>query len=99
MNTATNTAEKRLTSYRITPLTIDRLKTLARQEKVSVNTLVDRTLTELVSDIRSEEEMRQARLETEKFISDFAGAWAGPEYDGITEEIQKTRTIRKAVEL
>ena len=82
MYSTATTSEKRLTSYRITPLTVDRLKTLAKQENISVNTLVDRTLTELVKDTKSEEELLQARAETENFISEFAGAWSGPEYDG-----------------
>lgn len=91
--------EKKLAAYRISPLTLERLKAKAKRDSVSVNTLVENALTELVKDVRSEAELEEERKATARFIDEFAGIWSGPEYDGIKEEIYATRTIKSPVEL
>jgi len=97
-STSVNT-EKKLAAYRISSITIERLKTKARMENISVNTLVDNTLADLVKDIKSDFEIEESKKATEKFINEFAGLWSGPNYEGIEKDIFATRTIRKVVEL
>lgn len=44
--------------------------------------------------IMNEDELEDARKETEEFISNFAGAWSGQEYEDIEAEIMETRTTK-----
>jgi len=99
MYNTVSAGEKKLTAYRISPLTIERLKAKAKSEKVSVNTLVENALSDLVKDVRSEAELEEERKATARFIGEFAGMWSGPEYEKIEEEIYSTRTIKDSVEL
>ena len=99
MYNTTNTNVKKLTAFRIDELTTARLKTKARMENISVNALVNRVLTELVKDVKSDDEIAAAKKETEEFITNFSGAWSGPEYEDIEANIMETRTTREPVEL
>jgi len=92
-------AEKKLTAYRISPLTLERLKVKAKSENLSVNTLVENALADLVKDVRSEAELEEERKATARFIGEFAGMWSSPEYENIEEEIYSTRTVKAPVEL
>lgn len=97
-NTVAST-EKKLAAYRISPLTIERLRAKAKSDNVSVNALVERVLTDFVKDVRSEAELEEERKATSRFIGEFAGIWSGQEYEKIEEEIYSTRTIKAHVEL
>jgi len=92
-------SEKKLTAYRISSLTLERLKARAKSEKVSVNTLVENALSDLVKDVRSEAELEEERKATARFIGEFAGIWSGSEYENVEDEIYSTRTIKDPVEL
>lgn len=85
--TTANTPAPKLTGFRLNPTTLARLKTRAKTEKISLNALVDNILTEEVKDIKSEEEILEAKKRTQEFLDSCWGAWAGPEYDDIEDMV------------
>lgn len=95
----TTIPEKKLAAYRLNPITISRLKMLAKSKKVSVNTLVDDVLTDYTKDVKSEDEILAERKATEEFISEFAGIWDDNDYHAARTSIAETRTIRKEAKL
>jgi len=84
-NTIISSAKQ--TGFRLNPRTLARLKTLAKTEKISLNTLVDNILTEEVKDIKSEEEILEAKKRTQSFLDSCWGVWVGPEYDDIEDMV------------
>ena len=90
---------KKLTSYRINPLTIERLKTKAKIDNVSVNTLVDSILSEYTKDVRTPEEVEEERKRTSEFLGACVGIWAGAEYDTVEDAVNECRTFREITEL
>jgi len=73
--------------YYISPHTLERLKAKAKSDNVSVNMLIERTLSEVVKDVKSTSEIDEGIMTTDRFINEFAGMWSGPEYEKIAEEI------------
>lgn len=95
-----NTAEKRLTAYRIDVLTLERLKSKAKIDGVSVNTLVETTLSELVKDIKSDKEIEEEKKRTKSFLDTCWGSWSGDESSNeIKESIKSARTTNREVSL
>ena len=72
------------TGFRLDAITLARVKTAAKEKKVSVNEYVNDVLKEATRDIESEEEKEAGRKRTEEFVDKFFGCWVG---DETTEEI------------
>lgn len=94
-----NTIVSKVTGFRLTPVTLARLKTKAKTEKVSLNTLVEGILSKSVEDILSEEEIAASRKHTEDFLSLCSGAWSGNEYDEVEEFINSSGTTSQTIVL
>ena len=100
MNMATTAvSDLKLTGFRLNPVTLARLKTRAKTEKVSLNTLVDTILTNEVKDIRSEEEILESKRRTDEFLSLCVGVWSGEEFDGVEDYIESGKTSKESIEL
>ena len=72
------------TGFRLDAITLARVKTAAKERKVSVNEYVNDVLKDATRDIESEEEKDACRRRTEEFLGEFCGCWVG---DETTEEI------------
>lgn len=89
------------TGFRLDAITLARVKTAAKEKKVSINEYVNDVLREATRDIESEEEKEAGRKRTEEFLDQFCGAWVG---DETTEEIMAViksspKRIREVPEL
>lgn len=67
------------TGFRLDAITLARVKSAAKLQKVSVNTYVNDVLKEATRDVESEEEKEASRKRTEEFLDQFCGAWIGEE--------------------
>ena len=75
----TQTANRVQTGFRLDPLVLSRVKEAAKQQKLSVNEYVNRTLREATRDIESAEEKEACRKRTNEFLNRFFGAWESSE--------------------
>lgn len=91
----TQNESKRQTIIRLTPTVINRLKTRAKAEKTSYNSLVERILTDYTKEMKSEEEILEEKKRTADFLRACQGIWEGPEYDGVEAAIKEGRTVRE----
>lgn len=91
--------ERILSGFRIKRIVRDRLKTLAKEKRTSVNELVDNALFELTKNVRTPEEVKEEMRNTEDFLSVCMGKWHGVEYDECVEAINKTRIVNEPVSL
>lgn len=89
--------ERVLSGYRIKRIVRERLKTLAKEKKTSVNELVDDTLYELTKDVRTPEEIEEEKKKTEEFLSACMNKWKGDEYNECIDAINETRKINEPV--
>jgi len=94
-----STEAKRQTILRLNPITINRLKTKAKAEHTSYNSLVERILVDYTKDIRSEAEIQEERKKTQDFLDCCVGIWEGKEYDDVEKFIKEGRTSKPIVEL
>ena len=88
-----------MTGFRLNPVTLARLKTRAKNEKVSLNTLVDGILTNEVKGIRSEEEILAAKKRTNDFLAACAGLWTEEECNDFEDYLNANKISKPAIEL
>lgn len=67
------------TDFRLDAMTLARVKTAAKLNRVSVNTYESIVLKEATREIESEEEKESCRKRTEEFLDQFCDAWKGDE--------------------
>lgn len=91
--------ERVLSGYRIKRIVRERLKTLAKVKKTSVNELVDETLTELTKNIRTPEEIKEEKKRTENFLSACMNKWENSEFNECIDAINETRKINEPIKL
>ena len=91
--------EKVFTGYRLRKKTIARLKVLAHSLGISVNELVDNTLSELTANVKTEEDIREEKEKLDKFLALCSNAWAGEGFDNCEKAINNCRTINPIIEL
>ena len=89
-----SSANKVQTGFRLDPIVLARVKEAARQQNISANEFVNRTLKEATQSIESEQEREECRKHTEAFLDTAFGSWVGDESE---EEILKAGKSMKAV--
>ena len=96
----TSSANKVQTGFRLDPIVLARVKEAARQQNISANEFVNRTLKEATQSIESEQEREECRKHTEAFLDAAFGSWVGDESE---EEILKAgksmKTVREVLPL
>ena len=96
----TSSANRVQTGFRLEPIVLARVKEAARQQNISANEFVNRTLKEATQSIESEQEREECRKHTEAFLDTAFGSWVGDESE---EEILKAgksmKTVREVLPL
>jgi len=92
--TITSSANRVQTGFRLDPIVLARVKEAARQQNISANEFVNRTLKEATQSIESEQEREECRKHTEAFLDAAFGSWVGDESE---EEILNAGKSMKAV--
>jgi len=90
----TSSANRVQTGFRLDPIVLARVKEAARQQNISANEFVNRTLKEATQSIESEQEREECRKHTEAFLDTAFGSWVGDESE---EEILNAGKSMKAV--
>ena len=96
----TSSANRVQTGFRLEPIVLARVKEAARQQNISANEFVNRTLKEATQSIESEQEREECRKHTEAFLDAAFGSWVGDESE---EEIlnagKSMKTVREVLPL
>lgn len=93
-------ATTKQTAFRLPPLLLDKLKEAARQESLSVNEYVRRTLEEATQDVETAAERAERIRRTEAFLSTFYGKWASaPGEADLMDTISGGRTTNTPIDL
>lgn len=96
----TQRANRVQTGFRLDSITLARVKTAAKQKKISVNEYVNQVLKEATEYIESEEEKEASRRRTQEFLDEFCGAWVGDETaEEILAAAKSIKGIREVPEL
>ena len=61
--------------WRVTPITILKVREAARRKNISANDFVEQVLTEATKDIETEEEKKERLDSNDAFLELFAGKW------------------------
>ena len=83
----TTNDKRKQAGWRVTPITILRVREAARRKKISANDFVESVLAEATKDIETEEEKKERLESNNAFLESFAGKWPDAE---VVEKNSKT---------
>lgn len=83
----TTNDKRKQAGWRVTPITILRVREAARRKKISANDFVESVLAEATKDIETEEEKKERLESNNAFLKSFAGKWPDAE---LVEKKSKT---------
>lgn len=83
----TTNDKRKQAGWRVTPITILRVREAARRKKISANDFVESVLAEATKDIETEEEKKERLESNNAFLKSFAGKWPDAE---VVEKNSKT---------
>lgn len=67
--------KRKQAGWRVTPITILKVREAARRKNISANDFVEQVLTEATKDIETEEEKKERLDSNDAFLELFAGKW------------------------
>lgn len=67
--------KRKQAGLRVTPITILKVREVARRKNISANDFVEQVLTEATKDIETEEEKKERLDSNDAFLELFAGKW------------------------